>query len=174
MTQKTKNNFDILILTTLSKIIKFENLSTEKTIDILHILKSSLLEKSSLQTTPNILQITEQLIPKLNWNQKINGILCTLIFALFKQINNEEDISIDKKQKLLFILETYLSYTTEPLISEQCEMILFIIKELIKHKNDILTFQLNKLINAISNHINKTEKNSHITATINTIKLSLG
>jgi hypothetical protein len=140
------------VLNSFLSLIEKEHLSVEKYTDILIIIKGCFNEKNTTLDINLIINIYKIILNKGIENQKVNNLFFINFYGFYNFIiSNNHDIKV-VRQLLLFI-ETYLMQTSNKILKEQLELILFIIEDLIKRNHyqffNIYVFLFLKVLNKI-------------------------
>jgi hypothetical protein len=129
--QNTNINPKNKILKSFLSLIKKEHLSDEKYSDILIIIKGCFNENNTALDINLIINIYKIILDKGIENQKVNNLIFINFYGFYNFIiSNNHDINVIRQ--LLLFIETYLMQTSNNILKEQLELILFIIEDLIK------------------------------------------
>ena len=152
------------VLNSFLSLIEKEHLSVEKYTDILIIIKGCFNENNTALDINLIINIYKIILDKGIENQKVNNLIFINFYGFYNFIiSNNHDINVIRQ--LLLFIETYLMQTSNNILKEQLELILFIIEDLIKRNHyqffNIYVFLFLKVLNKI--HANKLFANFRVT-----------
>jgi len=152
------------VLNSFLSLLEKEHLSVEKYTDILIIIKGCFNEKNTTLDINLIINIYKIILNKGIENQKLNNLFFINFYGFYNFIiSNNHDINVIRQ--LLLFIETYLMQTSNNILKEQLELILFIIEDLIKRNHyqffNIYVFLFLKILNKI--HNNKLFANFRVT-----------